>query len=82
MLELDQESEEKSHHRTTRDLIIIKTPGQCWNPSSFSIFNPRPDNRPGFNQSDLIIQTTQGEMQDFELGEIWRHRYRKFLQSI
>ena len=80
--QLDKESEEKSHNRLTRDLIIIKTPSQCWNPSSFSIFNPRPDNRPGFNQSDLILQTSQGEMEDFELGEIWSRRYRRFIDSI
>lgn len=79
---LDKESEAKSHNRLTRDLIIIKTPSKCWNPSSFSIFNPRPDSRPGFNQSDLILQTPEGEMEDFELGQILSHKYRKFIESI
>ena len=62
MAKITEQYERKRHRRATRDLVIIKTPGECWDPRQFSIHDRAPDRRPGFNSSDFVLQSSRGQV--------------------
>lgn len=54
---------------TTLDLVIIKTPAAC-------------QTREIEDKSIEIIQSEEGQIQDFQLGDIWKKEYSYLIKSI